>query len=311
MKLSPNLDIYPKISCNAVSRPAQKTLASAFRGQTAGLEIPKSDKLGVLKSLIFHTKTHQKIQKPVLDENLFFIRMKGYKKDYEWAQEMNELTYKISDMISEDEDFDTILKTIEENIENINKDRGWYGRRRKYNKYLPFNEEKRGCEYFRDYESFLKQNKDPESKWAYAKPNDKYKTASTCKIRKDIWEPHHDIQIIYPKVEYMLREDTNKAMNLPFIKQEYEELKSIKNPSLEDINRSVAAIHWLMAQGVPYGKGSDSIANLLTKSIYHAYGIKTSPAKEGKSFDFEAFYRDLEDYIKIYPDIFEIPPHRV
>ena len=29
------------------------------------------------------------------------------------------------------------------------------------------------------------------------------------------------------------------------------------------------------------------------------------------SFDFEAFYRNLDDYIKIYPDIFEIPPYKI
>ena len=33
-----------------------------------------------------------------------------------------------------------------------------------------------------------------------------------------------------------------------------------------------------------------------------------SPIKEGKSFDFEAFYRDLDDYIRIYPTLFEQEP---
>ncbi len=310
MKSNLNIaNICPKTLCGIASHPIPQISASVFKGKTKFKPL-KSEKLGVLKSVIFYRNHHQKIQKPALDADLFFIRMKDYKKDYNWAQKMNELTCKISDMISEDKDFDKILKTIEENIEAINTDKGWYANRRKYNKYLAFNKEKRGAEYFEKYEQFLKQSKNPKTNEASAKPNNKYKDAQTCIIRKSTEEPD-DIQIIYPKVEYMLEEDAEKMMNLPFIKQEYEELKSIKHPSKEDIDRSIATIHWLMAHGVPYGRGSDSVANILTKSIYHAYGIKVSPAKENRSFDFEAFYRNLDDYIKIYPDIFETPPHKV
>ena len=102
----------------------------------------------------------------------------------------------------------------------------------------------------------------------------------------------------------------NKGKNLELAKKEFEKLRSIKNPTDEEINRSIATIHWLIAQESPWERGSDSIANILTKAIYQAYNMQITPIKEGKSFDFEAFFCSLENYIKKYPDLFEIPPHR-
>lgn len=301
MKLDFNINIYPQTSYSTVSRETQKTSAPVFRGQTKELEIPKSDKLGVLKSIIFHKQYSGTIQDPFLDEKTYIIRMQRYKNKKGFAKKMNNLTCAISDMIKNDADFDEILKTAENGIRDIRKRKDW-GKKRDGIGHFDLTFYDRGCEYWKKYLSLADLNSKNPKYSIKPNSNKEYPDAKTCTISYYDYEDGQ-ISICYGSED--------KLSNLDLVKKEYEKLKSNKNPSIHDINRSAATIQWLIAQETPYKRGSDSIANLLTKSIYHAYGIKTSPAKEGKSFDFEAFYRDLDDYIEIYPDIFEIPPHRI
>lgn len=302
MKLNLNIiNICPKTLYRTGSGSIQKTSAPVFKGQTKELEIPKSDKLGVLKSLIFQKQNSSKIQEPILDDKTYIIRMQRYKNKKGFAKKMNNLTYELSDMIKNNADFDDILKTAEVGVRNARNRKNW-GKRRDDFGYFKLTFYDRGCEYWKQYISLAELDSKNPKYTIKPKSNKEYSEAKTCTIS---YYDYEDYKIF---IHYGY---DGKESNLDLVKKEYEKLKSNKNPSLQDINRSAATIQWLIAQETPYKRGSDSIANLLTKSIYHAYGIKTSPAKEGKSFDFEAFYRDLDDYIKIYPDIFEIPPHKV
>lgn len=301
MKLNPNINIYPKILYSTGSGSIQKTSVPVFRGQTKELEIPKSEKLGVLKSLIFRKQDSSKIQEPILDDETYIIRMQRYKNKKGFAKKMNNLTYELSDMIKNNADFNDILKTAEDGVRDIRNRKDW-GRRKNGIGHFDLKFYDRGCEYWKQYISLAKPDSENPIYTIKPKSNKEYPDAKTCSISYYDYEDGK-ITICYGSED--------EKTNLDLVKKEYEKLKSNKNPSLQDINRSTATIQWLIAQETPYKRGSDSIANLLTKSIYHAYGIKVSPAKEGKSFDFEAFCRDLDDYIKIYPDIFEIPPYRV
>lgn len=204
-------------------------------------------------------------------------------------------------MIINDEDFLDILITIESSVRKIKKNKHWGLRRTAgYNgDYFDMRDFGRGSEYWKTYHKlFDLDSKHPKCEFQ-ARANEEYKDANTCKITLEDFPVHH-IRVYYGW--------NGEKSNLKLVRKEYEKLKSTENPSLEQINKSVATIHWLIAQETPYDRGSDSIANVLTKAIYNAYGVKISQAKEGHGFDFEAFYRDLDDYIKIYPEIFRTPP---
>ena len=301
MKLNSIINIY---TYNNILHPAQRNSAPVFRGQAeeiTKLESIKSNKLGVLKSIILHKKSSYETQEPVLDDNTYIIRMFRYKNKTAIAKKMNGLTYKISDMIKNNADFDEILKTAEDGVKDIRHRKNWGKKREDFGHFnLTFYD--RGCEYWKKYIKLAEFDSQNPKYSIKPKSNKEYPNANTCTIS---YYDCEDGKII---IHYG---SNGKSSNLDLVKKEYEKLKSNKNPNLNDINRSSATIQWLIAQETPYKRGSDSIANLLTKSIYHAYGIKVSPAKEGKSFDFEAFYRNLDDYIKIYPDIFEIPPYKI
>ena len=235
---------------------------------------------------------------PVIPKDAFYIRMKSYGINDDWAQEMINLTYVIAYDIKNNEDFDDILLKISQGIRRINfKDE--YGRKRITLGIYALTPNGRGEEYFENYRSRFKNSQPYISKRPSS--NTEYSDANICDISIN---ENGSILIKYgwnPR---------NKGKNLELAKKEFEKLRSIKNPTDEEINRSIATIHWLIAQESPWERGSDSIANILTKAIYQAYNMQITPIKEGKSFDFEAFFCSLENYIKKYPDLFEIPPHR-
>ena len=223
--------------------------------------------------------------------------MEGYCVDYDWANEMNNATYILSDMIKKDASFEDIWEKTRKEITRINKKQSYGNIRNGDVQFIYINNGMgRGQEYYEKYKNELKNRNG-----SYKPINtSEHKNSPLCKI-----SGNYKIYIDYGSHCYY--DYLNLKSN---VEKEYKKLKNKQNPKDDDINRSIATIHWLIAQATPFTKGSDSFANLLTKSIYHAYNMKLTPAKEGVSFDFEAFYSTLDDYIKKYPKFFEKPPSR-
>lgn len=64
-------------------------------------------------------------------------------------------------------------------------------------------------------------------------------------------------------------------------------------------------LHWILAHNAPWGRGSDSIANVFLKSIIKALGIEIGYIKQGISFDLEAFCTEFNIYEKNYAKYYE------
>ena len=236
-----------------------------------------------------------KTQFQILPDELYFIRMDDYRKDYGWAKNMNRVTYELSNMVRNNQDFDEIWEKARDFI-SIARNDNLHGTIREYLKQFTIGEYgSRGFEYRQKYLDKIGENK----KFS-PKSNEEYKDANVCEIRGN-----GPIHVIYGGRNYS---DYLKLKNL--VKKEYKKLKLNPNPTDKEINRSLATIHWLIAQASPLSRGSDSFANLIVKSIYCAYDMKLTPAKIGISFDFEAFYSDLDEFIEKYPNLFEVPPSR-
>lgn len=263
-------------------------------------QMPGYEALGVYRyfSPQNSKKSKDEPKAPLLDDNTYLIRMARYKDNRKFAKKMNELTYKISNMISNDEKFSDILDETEKGVKKIRKKERW-GKKRIEPDYYELGPYGRGQEYWPTYLKLFDFDSDKPRNFIRPIPNEEYEDANTCLISFRDY-PRAGIEIEYGW--------NGEKSNLKLAKKEYKKLKNIEDPTIDDINRSVATIHWLIAQETPYQRGSDSIANVLTKSIYHSYGVQTSRIKEGKSFDFEAFYRDLDEYIRIYPTLFEEEP---
>ncbi len=235
---------------------------------------------------------------PKIDKEIFFIKLKTYKTNEDWANIMAKETCAIARAISNGADFDDIIKMAENGVKKA------YGsnhriyslikRKEKENPFFLSNSPyDRGAEY---YHKFCKKL---DCDGCY-KPvgNFEYPFAHTSDF---IYDEDDGILTIFEGWEPY-------NSNLDLAREEFEKLRKIKNPTQNEIDKSIATISWLIYQESPWFRGTDSIVNLLSKSIYSSYNVQLSPVKEGVSLDFEAWYRDLDDYINIYPGLYEIPP---
>ena len=236
--------------------------------------------------------------------DVFFIRMANYKSNIKWAADMRIAAENISDMMRKNIDINQIISRAEESIKNIylkmSKRAVSYGERKtsRINCFdLLKGKLSRGSEYFERYKNTFGVDKAGEVFVPVS--NAKYQDAITCKLILN----KNSVTIMTGA-----NNPNNLNTNLDLVVKAYNDLKSRVNPSKQDIMETAATIQWLIAQETPYKRGSDSVANLLTRSLMHSYGIKLSPLKQGVSCDFEAFNRNLNDYIKVYPALFEKNP---
>jgi len=236
-----------------------------------------------------------------LSHDLYFIRMNTYKRDHDWANKMIKATLSIVESIKNKIGFDELIEKVEKYVNTINDNLhlhgiciNKYGIRKLKSKQTMFSlldyKNSRGYEYYSKYKKKI------ENSPLKPKSSPEYYKAITAEITK------RENTII---IEYGINNSFEINSNLDLVKIEYDKLNSILSPTKQQVVKSVATMQWLIAQETPYLKGSDSIANLLTRSIMHKYGIEISPLKQYTSCDFEGFYRNLNDYINVYPSFFE------
>ena len=232
-----------------------------------------------------------------VSDDVFFVNMNAYGLNRVWASKMNVLMHRLSELISEDVSFDSILMEAEDGINEIN---GLaYGLKRTKGDYFCIQEGRRGEEYYKKYEDIISNS--PNGVFS-PRSNEEYKDAAICKIEENKQASLEGIKVVYGFDPF------KRSSNLELATLAYDKLKSIEKPTIEDINKCCATIYWLIVQECPYCKGNDSLASVLTKAIYHAYNIQPQALKPGVALDFEAFYSNLDDYIKNYPDLFKEKP---
>ena len=255
-------------------------------------------------NLISNNK-YKKIEKPensqTIEDDMLFIRMHHYGKKHSWAKKMRGLIYQISSMVSEDKSFDEIYSKTLKGINEINGKK--FGVERGETDAFFLCPYLRGEEYFFTYYNIINKS---DRKIIKPKAQGDYEKANTCEIGFLNYIPDYDdkIRILYG---YNPRQ---KQSNIELASVAYNELKAKKDPSIDEINKAVATINWLIVQENPYMRGNDSIAGTVARAIYHSYGVEISPVRVNRSLDFEAFSRDLEDYIKVYPELFEKLPQK-
>jgi len=115
--------------------------------------------------------------------------------------------------------------------------------------------------------------------------------------------PKQTLHLIHPpyNTAKILIEKSQKILN---------ELKPYKSKKLTEedttkVYEKIGAIHWCLAQGMPFQRGSAALADVYTKSLFEALNIQTTPWKNGLAPDWEAFITPLDEYSKKYRSFFE------
>ncbi|MBY0405307.1 MAG: hypothetical protein K2X66_15515, partial [Cyanobacteria bacterium] len=72
--------------------------------------------------------------------------------------------------------------------------------------------------------------------------------------------------------------------------------------------KAIAQIHWWMIHSISFNGGTAGLTDMLSKTLFDAIGMKTSPWKKGIVPDMEVFVNTLDRYTEKYPQFFEKPP---
>ncbi len=266
--------------------------------------------------------TGEKPEEPIITRECFYIRMYTYGTNYLWADKMIGACIEVSKMIKDKVSFFNIINYyMYDKISEINASYK-FGCRRTNNTggfqgvllKRDRNDWRGSIEYFDKYEQKLKAMGNENSPKFKPKSNKKYPDANVCRISyyDDGYLGAINENEIF--INYGWINDNgkfNEKSNLELCQKAYAKLLSKENPTEKEILDTCAIIQWLITQECPFVRGSDSVVNLLTKSIMLCYGIRISPVKKGISLDFEAFYSNLDDYIKNYPNFFEKYPKKL
>lgn len=241
----------------------------------------------------------------------FYVRIRGYGKDADWARKIVETADVAVKMIRKDTFIENILRFITTGVvkanslsRDINKVKHT-GILRCEREHWRSGSDWTGRELATNYSSIPR----------YSVYNDRFDETFFHPLRKPFADMSLTIPIISRDEKYLRHAEPEHINNVfEHIFKAYDNFKSkfnskdVKASQLQEINENIGGIRWLLAHATPWERGSDAIANVLMRAMYKSLGIKTYPLKKRVSLDLEAFCTDFNVYKKNFGDYFEKPP---
>lgn len=236
----------------------------------------------------------------------FFIKIRGYGRNKNWADEVIKTTDTAVNLLRKNVSAENVLKIITAGIAQANKQElnlvkrnftgilrtqrdGWRGKTERNELMTP---------YSIGRYSIYAERLDKTSEKPLFVENEKI----------GISLPQKKNHYILHGEDYLINNSLNYIFNI--CKNFFPKYlgKDIKPENLEDINSTIAEIRWVLAHSTPWLRGSDAISNAFMRAIYKALGIKAYPPAKGISFDLEAYCTNLKDYKKNFTSYFERTP---
>ena len=258
------------------------------------------------------------LKKLEINPENFFINIEGYGKDADWARSMVQTSDYAAFLIENGASAQEVLWAISKDTRQLDLGREdidiWQaqgsGMLRYENKYMF------------EHGAYTRYGNGGRYD-GYKDRFDKFLSGET----KELHNPYDDIELT--RIREIVDDKGNKITAMMHPKGKYGEAalkhvdtiyknlrekyagKKITAADMDDINGMVAEMHWLIAQTMPWGRGSDCIVNAFVKSVYKSLGVETFPPAKGVSFDLEAFCTELSDYKKKYASYYSQPPRPV
>jgi len=234
----------------------------------------------------------------------FFIKIRGYGRNSEWAREVIKVADAAVFELRKKTPVEEVLKLIALGMSSANK--------------IPLDLAKRvRTGILRTKREDWHSVEDTDLRTSYT--NNRYKCYEKRldEVAKNpLDEPSNNIAMsrpgLFDDIYHLKAEYVNNSLDYVFelcskIFPKYSK-KGVKSKDIDKINNIVAEIRWVMAHATPWLRGSDAISNVFMRAIYKAVGIKAYPPAKGISFDLEAYCTNLEDYKKNFSSYFEKPP---
>ena len=236
----------------------------------------------------------------------FFVRLRGYGTNSDWANEIISTAETATKLIKKETLPEMILKFIANGVKKANQ-RTLDLQKKNYTGILRTTREgwnSKECDLTTSYA----HNK-------YTAYEEKLDTVAK-KPLKSVKNVNLSVPLVHSETKKEIKhgkpDKINSALNQVFVL--YSKIfpkfnqSNLKQKNLYEINKNVAEIRWILAHATPWVRGSDAISNVFMRAMYKALGIKTYPIKKGISLDLEAFCTNRKDYIKNFTNYFDNKP---
>jgi len=239
----------------------------------------------------------------------FFVRIKGYGQNRQWAKEIKENADVATKMLRDGTEPEYVLKYISTSTRVANNNdldlykrhntgilrierEGWHSR--ECDIFTPYDGQK-----YKTYAERLVQVNSHPLKDPYSRQISLSRPANlfTGKIF------HGSFANVNIALDYVFK--LCNDIFPKFVKND------IKPKDLPELNSKIAEMRWVLAHSTPWIRGSDAISNIFMRSIYKAVGVKTYPIKKGVSLDLEAYCTNLDEYQKQWTKYFDKAPEIV
>ncbi len=236
----------------------------------------------------------------------FFIRIKGYGQNRQWAQEVKGNADIAVKMLRDETEPEYVLKYISTSTRIANRhDLNLY--KRENTGILRIERDgwqSRECDIFTPYDIPKYKNYTNRLVEVNSHPlDDPYSRQISLSKPANFFTGkifHGSYANVNIALDYVFK--LCKEVVPKFIKNE------IKQKDLPELNSKVAEMRWVLAHSTPWVRGSDAISNIFMRVIYKSVGVKTYPVKKGVSLDLEAYCTNLEDYKKLFHTYFDKAP---
>lgn len=241
----------------------------------------------------------------------FFVNIRGYGKNYEWANGVRDTADLATSLIRRNTSAENVLKIITFGIIKANQILSELAKVL-HSGILRCKRE--GWKHGSDWDGFSLCTNYSDI-FRYSTYTDRFDKIAEKPLKK----PYPDIGLTRPKIEgdeKFLEHANPRYINNAFrrVFKLYDDViiihkkDAVNNDNLEKINKNIAELRWILAHSTPWERGSDAISNVFMRSLYKAIGIKTYPIKKDVSLDLEAYCTELNEYKQKFPTYFEKTP---
>ena len=242
------------------------------------------------------------------DESKFFARSslneRQYGKNIAWAHEINNISNVGETLIRKGEDFRSVIGNIAEGYRGTdiaNTLKGAPNGRRdsglNREKWTPENQASTPIGSYAEYKNRLNnmQNIDRIA------PYSDIKLTEIKNIDRGVCMIHPANKYVTPGLKHM--EDAYNTLQPLFNK--VQKGGSLNPNEVEFAHKQISEIYYLMANVMPWARGSNGISDVTMRSMYKALNIEMPAMKHGVSLDLEAFDQSLSSYQAKWTSFFE------
>lgn len=254
------------------------------------------------------------------DASKFFARTsvneRNYGKNIQWAYQMKQISDAATERIQSNASFDDVIQniaadyrsydistTLESNngVSDRRQYSGSYRGDRENGSYAttPFDKNSNYSEYYERFDKMLSEAE--KSGKPRKSPYDDVKLTDFINCSRGKCMLHPMSGTVEPAMNHM-RERYNELMPL------FEKVKNGGTLSRFEKARAhdkIAEIYYLMANVMPWDRGSNGISDIFMRSMYKALGMDPPALKKGVSLDLEAFCMPLNKYKAQWKNFFE------